>query len=486
MIESPLLARIGGSIGGRSVASASGETFEVRNPATGVVLAVVPAMGETETIAAVESAEAAMRTVPPAAERRGWLEMIAVELKGSEAELARIISLEHGKPLKEAEAEVRYSAGFFRFFAGRIETLAPRVLEDRIRACRWTVHLRPAGVAGLIAPWNFPLAMIAKKLAPAMAAGCGVVARPSSLAPLSSIAVWNILAGLALPAARFNLVLGPAEPIATILCRHPAVRVISFTGSTEVGRRLIARTAPHPRRLTLELGGNAPFIVFPDADLGAAADALIANKFRAGGQTCVCANRVYVHADAIARFTDEVAQRVRALRVGEGLDPGTDIGPLIHRTAFDKVARHVRDALAHGARRIVGQDPLRPAEEWGAFYPPTVLVDADESMLIFREETFGPVVAIASFADEDEVVRRANGTPFGLAAYVFTADAERAERLIARLRAGHVGWNTGTGPTPEAPFGGMKESGFGREGGLEGLLEYVEPQVVACAGEPAP
>jgi succinate-semialdehyde dehydrogenase/glutarate-semialdehyde dehydrogenase len=278
------------------------------------------------------------------------------------------------------------------------------------------------------------------------------------------------------------VLVGPAGPIGEVLCRHPAVRVLSFTGSTETGILLAAQAAPHVKRLAMELGGNAPFIVFADADLDRAADALIANKFRAGGQTCVCTNRVYVHAEIAEQFTAAVAQRASRLKVGNGLDPDTDIGPLIDRAGFDKVAAHVADALRRGATRLVGYDPPRPEHDWGAFYPPTVLRGVTPEMLVCREETFGPVVAICTFATEDEVVELANSTPFGLAAYAFTADAERADRLLGRLHFGHVGLNAGTGPTPEAPFGGMKASGFGREGGLEGLLEYCETQVVAEGG----
>ncbi|MBI4578129.1 MAG: aldehyde dehydrogenase family protein, partial [Planctomycetes bacterium] len=332
---------------------------------------------------------------------------------------------------------------------------------------------------GLIVPWNFPLGMLAKKLAPALGAGCGVVIKPAALTPLATIACCHLMEQAGLPPGRCNLVIGRAGPIGEVLCSHPAVRVLSFTGSTEVGQLLIRSTAAHIKRLTMELGGNAPFIVFEDADLEPAANELIANKFRASGQTCVCTNRVYVQQPVAEAFTGLVARRVEKLRVGNGLDPETDIGPLVDRQAFIKVAEHVRDALAKGARRIVGHDPEPPASDWGAYYPPTLLVDITPDMLVCREETFGPVVAVSTFESEDEVVDMANDTIYGLAAYVFTRDPARADRVIRRLSFGHVGWNTGTGPTPEAPFGGMKQSGFGREGGLEGLFEFCETQVVA-------
>ena len=323
--------------------------------------------------------------------------------------------------------------------------------------------------------------MIGKKVAPALAAGCAVIVKPAAQAPLSTMALTHVAERAGISSGRLNLIVGPSTPIGDVLCRHPAVRVISFTGSTEVGQQLIAKTASHVKRLALELGGNAPFIVFEDVDLNVAVDALLANKFRAGGQTCVCTNRVYVHRQITESFTTAVAERVRKLRVGNGLDPQTDIGPLINRDAFDKVAAHVRDAIARGARRVVGSDPPRPKDDWGAFYPPTLLTDVTPEMLVCREETFGPVVAMMTFEDEPSVIEAANSTPYGLAAYVFTKDAARAERVIARLSFGHVGLNTGTGPRPEAPFGGMKQSGFGREGGWEGLLEFCETQVVAGA-----
>ncbi len=453
--------------------------FEVRDKTRGDVLARLPRMSAGDAGAAVDRAAAALEPEPPLETRRAWLEAIAGLLESHKRELARIITLEHGKPLKESVAEVDYTVGFFTFFARQMDRLKPEVLPERPRNCRWTIHRRPAGVAGLITPWNFPLAMLGKKLAPALAAGCSAVIKPAARTPLSTLAVWGLARRAGVPAGRIQVVTGPAGPIGEVLCRHPAVRVVSFTGSTEVGKLLARQTAPHVKRLAMELGGNAPFIVFPDADPAAALDALMANKFRAGGQTCVCTNRVYVHEDLAGAFSEAVAGRASLLKVGDGLDPGTDIGPLIDRPAFDKVAAHVADALRGGARRLAGNDPPRPANDWGAFYPPTVLTGVKPDMLVCREETFGPVVAISTFRDEEEVIEAANSTPFGLAAYLFTGDARRAGRMIRRLRFGHVGLNTGTGPTPEAPFGGMKESGYGREGGVDGLMEYCEPQVVA-------
>lgn len=481
MIQSPLLGHFGGYVGGRWICEGPGESFNVVNSATGEVLATLPGMGPAETEAAIESAASVLEPEPPIEQRRIWLRDMHDRLLEHKLEFARIITLEHGKPFKESAAEVEYTAGFFAFFASQVDRLRSESLSDRIRGCRWTIHHRPAGVAGLITPWNFPLAMLGKKVAPAIAAGCTAVIKPASQTPLSTIALCHIAESAGVPAGRLNVLVGRAGPIGEVLCCHPAVRVISFTGSTEIGKLLASQTAPHVKRLAMELGGNAPFIVFGDADLDRAADALIANKFRAGGQTCVCANRVYVQADIAEPFTAAVAQRAARLKVGNGIDPDTDIGPLIDRAGFDKVAAHVADALGRGARRLLGSDPPRPAQDWGAFYPPTVLVGVTHEMLVCREETFGPVVAINTFTTEDEAVNLANSTPFGLAAYLFTADADRADRIVRKLRCGHVGLNTGTGPTPETPFGGMKESGFGREGGVEGLMEFCETQVVAHA-----
>jgi succinate-semialdehyde dehydrogenase/glutarate-semialdehyde dehydrogenase len=446
-------------------------------------LATVPVAGPAETAAAIESAAAALGEPVALPVRQRWLLGIQAGLLAERAPLARLITLENGKPLQESLAEVEYAAGFFGFFAGQLDHLAPRELPGRIRDCRWTVRLRPAGVAALITPWNFPLAMLAKKLSAALAAGCAVVARPASATPLSALALWTLLERAGVPLPRVNLLLGPAEPIARALCAAPAVRLVSFTGSTEVGRQLAAEAGPRLKRLALELGGNAPFLVFADADLEAAAAALVTNKFRASGQTCVCTNRVWVEAPVRDRFAGLVAGRVAQLRTGNGLEPDTDVGPLINRAAFDKVAAHVSDALAGGACRWVGDDPPRPRQDWGAFYPPTVLTGVNSAMRVCREETFGPVVAIGEVGSEAEALARANETPQGLAAYVFTRDTARAERLLAGLEFGHVAVNSGTGPTPEAPFGGLKESGYGREGGLEGLLEFTEPQTCARAGE---
>lgn len=480
MISSPLLPHLTGSIDGQWASAPASARFPVVNPATGELLAELPDMGED---AAQEALEAAAQScaAPPLAERRTWLTGIARALGQHRDELARIITLEQGKPLKESLVEVDYAAGFYQFFAEHLDALEARTLAETIRQCEWTVHHRPAGVAALISPWNFPLAQFSKKLSAALAAGCAVVLKPAELTPLSAIAFWTLLEKMGLPMQRLNLVMGRAAPIGKVFCEHPAVRVISFTGSTATGALLARQAAPHIKRLALELGGNAPCIVFEDADMERAADALVANKFRCAGQTCVCANRVYVHEDIHARFVESLAARISKLKSGNGLDPETDIGPLIDRAAFEKVQAHVADALDHGAQRIFGDEARPPSNDWGCFFPPTLLTRMTDGMLAFREETFGPVVAVKSFTSESEVIAAANGTPCGLAAYLFTGDAERARRCAEQLHFGHVAINSGSGPTPEAPFGGMKTSGIGREGGVEGLAEFIEPQTVATA-----
>jgi succinate-semialdehyde dehydrogenase/glutarate-semialdehyde dehydrogenase len=479
VIESPLIEERAGFIDGQWSGAESGRTLRVQNPATGEHLADVPDMGPVETNAAVASASAASTRESTLSERAEWLAGIHALLLAEKQELARIITLEQGKPLKESVAEVEYAAGFFDFAARNISEVAPRRLREPIRNLPWTVLQRPAGVVALITPWNFPLAMLAKKLAGALAAGCAIVAKPAELTPLTAIGFWHLARRAGLPPRQMNLVIGKPAPIGEVFCTHPVVRLISFTGSTEVGKLLAHQAGPHLKRLALELGGNAPFIVFDDAECSAAVEQLIANKFRCAGQTCVCANRVYVQAGIANQFIEAVSARVRGLRVGNGLDPETDIGPLINRAAVEKVSRHVQDAIDRGAKQLVGNEHASP--RGASFYSPTVLTGVTAGMLLSREETFGPVVAISSFQTEKEAIELANGTPSGLAAYLFTGDPARAERMIRGLLFGHIGVNTGMGPAPEAPFGGFKESGFGREGGLEGLREFCEPQTVAGA-----
>lgn len=478
MLDSPLLKNLAGYLDGNWSQADSGKTMPVVNPATGETIAIVPVMGRDETVRAVEAAAGTLASPTPIEQRRVWLHQLADLITEHRQELGRVVTHEHGKPWKEAQGEAEYAASFFRFYATCIDHLKPRQIPDRPRGHSWTVHYRPAGVAALVTPWNFPLAMLAKKFSAALAADCACVIKPSSKTPLSMIALFTLMEQLKLPAGKANLVLGPAGEISDVLCEHPAVRVISFTGSTPVGKKLMAATAPHLKRLSLELGGNAPFIVFADADLDNAVEHLMANKFRGAGQTCVCANRIYVQSAIADVFAEKLAARASALNVGNGMDEDTEMGPLIDRNAFEKVKRHVDDAITRGAKRIAGTDPKDESMGAGNFFPPTVLRDVTSEMECVKDETFGPLAPIIEFDDEAEVIAAANSTEYGLAAYVFTNDEERAQRVISRLSFGHVGCNTGAGPTAEAPFGGMKQSGFGREGGIEGLHDFVEAQSV--------
>ncbi len=478
MMESNLLQTCGGYINGQWCNVSSDRSQDVINPATGEIVARVPVMGREETTRAIETAAETLRTPATIEQRSKWLGKLADLITEHREELGRIITHEHGKPLVEAQGEADYAASFFRYYAGAVEHLKPKQLAERPRNHSWTVDYRPAGVVALVTPWNFPLAMLAKKFSAALAADCCCVVKPSSKTPLSMVALFSLIDQIGLPPGKVNLVLGPAGEISDVLCEHPAVRIISFTGSTPVGKKLMADTAPHLKRLALELGGNAPYIVFDDADVDRAVDQLMSNKFRGSGQTCVCANRLYVQRGIADAFAEKLAARVNALKVGNGMDADVTMGPLIDRKAFDKVKRHVDDAILLGAKRIAGAEPVEPKPNQGSFFPPTVLRGVTANMECVNDETFGPLAPIIEFDNEEEVIAAANNTEYGLAAYVFTASDERATRVIQRLTFGHVGHNTGSGPTAEAPFGGMKHSGFGREGGLEGLHDFVETQTV--------
>ena len=476
MLDHPLLSDLHGYWAGAFQPRPSAPTFAVHDPASGAILAELPELGTAEAQLAVDSAAGTL-AAPPALEARSrWLLAIAAALSAERDQLAAIITAENGKPLAESRGEVDYAAGFFSDAARHTAALAPSELEARPRGLRWRIHHRPAGVAGLITPWNFPLGMLAKKLAGALAAGCPSVVKPAELTPLSCVAFFALLDRLDLPPGMVNLVFGRAPEIGKVLCERPEVRVVSFTGSTGVGKLLAAQCAPGIKRLSLELGGNAPFVVFEDADLDLAARELLSNKFRCAGQTCVCSNRVLVAASVAEAFAAKIQGEIAALVVGPGSAPETQVGPLIDRRGFDKVQALVRDALDGGATALVGGLAPEPALGAGCYFPPTLLVGVGPEMRCVREETFGPVVAIGTFADEAGALKSANDTEYGLAAYVFTADPARAERFAAGLHFGHVGLNTATGPTPEAPFGGMGHSGLGREGGFEGVMEFIELQ----------
>jgi succinate-semialdehyde dehydrogenase/glutarate-semialdehyde dehydrogenase len=483
MLDSPLIRHFAGYTAGAFLPGLSGpsrapadEAIEIHNPATGEVIARLPSYARAETERMVSAAQRALEEPVSIVQRAAWLVAIADILIANRDELARIITLENGKPLAEAKGEVDYAAGFYRVAAADIDVLQPRTLPTRPKGLTWTVHARPAGVVGLITPRHVPWAMLAKKLSGALAAGAPAVIKPANETPLSVIAMFHLLHDLRLPAGMINLVFGDSSEIGKVMCEHPAVRVISFTGSTRVGQTLAIQAAPHFKRLALELGGNAPFLVFEDADVDLAVEQLLATKFRCSGQTCVSANRVFVHEAIFDAFSAKLVERVSALRVGAGTDPKSDVGPLISERAVVNVQRLVDDALARGAERATeSRSPETPGSH---FFPPTVLTGVADGMAILKEETFGPVVPLVRFSSEAEVIAAANDTEYGLAAYVFTGDEARGERVAEALHFGHVALNTGSGPTPEAPFGGVKHSGYGREGGHEGILEFVELQTV--------
>ena len=458
-----------------------GETWiEVTNPANGQVLGRVPDLGADaaqDAVAAARAALPAWRGLTAKARAvilRRWHDRVME----ARSDLARLLTAEQGKPLAEAEGEIAYAASFLEWFAEEARRAYGDVIPGHQADRRLLVLKQPVGVVAAVTPWNFPAAMVTRKVAPALAAGCTVVLKPSELTPFTALALARLAADAGVPDGVFNVVTGAPAPIGEVLTGSPDVAKFTFTGSTAVGKRLAAACMGTVKRVSLELGGNAPFIVFDDADLDAAVEGLMASKFRNTGQTCVCANRVYVQAGVHDAFAAALAARVAGLRVGDGLAGPTDQGPLINAAALDKVERHVADALAGGARVLAGAQRL-PGE--GCFYAPTVLADVAPGALINREETFGPVAGLVRFATEDEVLALANDTRAGLAAYVYTRDLARSWRVSEGLEAGMVGLNTGLISTEVAPFGGVKESGLGREGSRYGLDEFLESKTVCLA-----
>jgi succinate-semialdehyde dehydrogenase / glutarate-semialdehyde dehydrogenase len=451
---------------------------EVRNPADDSLIARVPVMGKAETRAAIAAAEAALPKWSglAAAARADVLNRYHALILSHEQELARILTAEQGKSLKEARVEIRYAASFVAWFAAE----AMRVYGEMIPATqadhRIMVLKQPVGVVAAITPWNFPAAMIARKLAPALAAGCTTVIKPAEQTPLTALALGALAQAAGIPAGVVNIVTGDPQAIGAELTSNPVVRKLSFTGSTRTGALLYAQCAPTVKKLSLELGGNAPFIVFDDADVDAAVKGALIAKFRNGGQTCVCANRIYVQSGIHDRFVNAFTTAVRALKVGPGNMPDTDIGPLIDDAAVIKVMALIDDAIAKGATAV---GTMRSAV--GRFVNPVVLVDVQSSMRLMNEEIFGPVAPVVRFSLEDEVIRLANAAPDGLASYVYTRDLGRAWRMAEALEAGMVGINTGAISTAVAPFGGIKMSGLGREGSRHGLDDYLELKTVTMA-----
>lgn len=467
-------------INGQWVAADSGKTFPVTNPATGEVLAQVADSGANETRRAISAAEAALpewrsKTATSRAHiLRRWHDLI---LENAD-DLALLMTLEQGKPLAESRGEVRYGATFIEWFAEEGKRAYGDIIPPHQPGLRLLVTKQPVGVVAAITPWNFPNAMITRKVAPALAAGCTVVLKPSEETPLSALALAELAVRAGFPAGVLNIVTGLDAPaIGRELTDNPIVRKLSFTGSTEVGKLLMRQCAGTVKKISLELGGNAPFIVFDDADLDAAVDGAIASKYRNAGQTCVCANRIFVQNGVYEVFLEKFTAAVRKQKVGAGIEQGVNIGPLINAEALEKVARLVGDASQKGARLLTGGHAMQ-----GTFYEPTVLADVDARMDIMHEEIFGPVAPVTRFDTENEVVAMANDTPYGLAAYFYGRDIGRVFRVAEALDYGMVGVNTGLVATAVAPFGGMKESGIGREGSKYGLEEFLEVKYVCLGG----
>ena len=479
-LRDPKLFRQACYIDGAWIESAAHHTIEVDNPATGEVIGVVPRLGRAETRRAIE---AAARVFPAwrrktAKERavimRRWFDL----MMANQEDLARLMTTEQGKPLSESKGEVAYAASFLEWFGEEAKRLYGDVIPPHQADKRIVVLKQPIGVVACITPWNFPLAMITRKAGPAIAAGCPVVLKPASQTPFSALALAELAERAGVPPGVFNVVTGPAKEIGAELTANPVVRKLSFTGSTETGKVLMAQCASTVKKLSLELGGNAPFIVFDDADLDAAVEGAILSKYRNSGQTCVCANRLLVHDSVYDTFANRLAAKVKQLRPAPGLEADATQGPLIDDRAVEKVESHIADATAKGARVLVGG---KRHALGGRFFEPTVLTDVTSEMVVAREETFGPVAPLFRFRTDEEAVTLANATEFGLAAYFYGRDIARVWRVAEALEYGIVGINTGLISTEVAPFGGVKESGLGREGSKYGIEEFLEIKYL-CIG----
>ena len=479
-LADPTLLKTGALINGEWLA---GDTqFAVTDPATGQHLANVANMGPKEAQAAIDAANAAWAgwRKTTAKQRanimRKWYDL----LMANQADLARIMTAEQGKPYTEALGEIAYGASFVEWFAEEAKRVNGETLPTFDNNRRLLVLREPIGVCAAITPWNFPLAMITRKVAPALAAGCPVIIKPAELTPLTALAAAELAIRAGIPAGVLNMLSADASQsiaVGKVLCASDVVRHISFTGSTEVGRILMAQSAPTVKKMSLELGGNAPFIVFNDADIDSAVEGAFASKYRNAGQTCVCSNRLYVQSDVYDAFCEKFAAKVRTAKVGNGFDEGVNQGPLIEDAAVQKVENHVKDAVAKGARVLVGGNRLN-----GQFFEPTVVADATADMLCAKEETFGPFAPIFKFETEQDAIDAANNTEFGLASYFYTRDMGRIFRVSEALEYGMVGVNVGILATEHVPFGGMKQSGLGREGSHHGIDDYVELKYL-CIGD---
>ncbi|HEY1243452.1 MAG TPA: NAD-dependent succinate-semialdehyde dehydrogenase [Hyphomicrobiaceae bacterium] len=453
----------------------------VTDKATGEVLARVPEFGEAETRAAIEAASRALPAWSKllAKERsrllRRWFDLITQSTR----ELALLLTSEQGKPLAEAAGEIAYAAGFIEFFAEEAKRVYGETIPTFKADARIVVIRQPVGVVAAITPWNFPAAMITRKAGPALAVGCTMVLKPASETPLTALALAALAEQAGIPKGVFNVITGKASVIGKELTSNPHVRMLTFTGSTEIGRILMAQCAPTIKKLGLELGGNAPFIVFDDADLDKAVQGAMASKYRNAGQTCVCANRIYVQEGVYDAFAGKLAAEVGKMKVGPGTAEGVTTGPLINKAAVEKVEEHVADALKRGATVVVGG---KRHALGGNFYEPTILADVTSAMMVAREETFGPVAPLFKFKTEADVTAQANDTPFGLAAYFYARDLGRVWRVAEALECGIIGINEGIISDPVAPFGGYKQSGLGREGSHHGIEEFLETKYMLMGG----
>ena len=453
------------------------KSLEVNNPATGEIIAHVPELGAAETKQAIDAANAALPAwrARTAKDRAGVLRKWAALMHANAKDLGRLITLEQGKPRAEAEGEIVYAASFLDWFAEEARRVDGDILQSPNPKQQMLAFKQAIGVCAAITPWNFPSAMITRKVAPALAAGCTIVLKPAEATPLSALALAVLAEEAGVPAGVFNIVTGDAPAIGQALCESPIVKKLSFTGSTEVGRKLMAQCAPTIKKLSLELGGNAPFVVFDDADVDRAVEGIIAAKYRNSGQTCVCANRVYVQRGVYDAVAEKLSKRVGELKVGNGADEGVVQGPLINEAAIKKVERHLSDAVSKGAKITTGG---KPHTLGGTFFQPTVVRDVTRDMLFAQEETFGPVAPLFAFDTEEEAVERANDTIFGLAAYFYSTNTARIFRVSQALEYGMVGVNTGLISNEVAPFGGVKQSGLGREGSKYGIDDYLETKYV--------
>ena len=480
-LKDPKLFREQCYVDGAWINADSGKTFTVGNPASGETLGGVPDMGAAETRRAIEAADRAWpawreKTAKErAAILRKWFDLMLA----NQDDLALILTTEQGKPLAEAKGEIAYGASFVEWFAEEAKRVYGDVIPPHQADKRILVIKQPIGVAAMITPWNFPNAMITRKAAPALAAGCTVVLKPAEQTPFSALALAELAERAGIPKGVFNIVTGDAPAIGKELCANPTVRKLSFTGSTEVGRILMRQSADTIKKLSFELGGNAPFIVFDDADLDAAVEGAIASKYRNAGQTCVCANRIYVQDGVYDQFAARLTAKVQQFKVGAGTEAGVVIGPLIDEQGMKKVEEHVADALGKGAKAALGG---KRHQKGGLFFQPTVLTGVTPEMRVSFEETFGPVAPLYRFKTEDEAIRLANNTEFGLAGYFYSRDIGRIFRVAEKMETGMVCVNSGILSTEVAPFGGVKQSGLGREGSKYGIEEYVEVKYVMLGG----